>query len=107
MLRYHHVGIPTAASRPGERYVPQGRCWVSGYETSAYGVEWMRFEGDSPVPELVRSVPHVAFEVDDLGSALAGKRVIIPPNRPSDGVIVAFIEENGAPIEFLQFVRDS
>jgi hypothetical protein len=28
--------------------------------------------------------------------------VIIEPNSPSEGNIVAFIEENGAPIEFIQ-----
>ena len=39
---------------------------VSGYETSPYRVEWMRFEAESPLPELIRTVPHVAFVVDDL-----------------------------------------
>ncbi len=37
--------------------------------------------------------------------AIAGKNVIIKPNSPSPGVIVAFIEDNGAPIEFLQIDR--
>lgn len=32
-------------------------------------------------------------------------KVIIKPNSPSMGVIVAFIEDNGAPIEFLQLDR--
>jgi hypothetical protein len=27
--------------------------------------------------------------------------VIIQPNSPSEGVLVAFIEENGAPIELI------
>jgi hypothetical protein len=63
----------------------------------------MRFDPDCPLPELVKTVPHVAFVVDDLEAALAGKDVLIPPNRPSPGVIVAFIVDNGAPIEFLQF----
>ena len=31
------------------------------------------------------------------------KEVIIEPNSPAKGVTVAFIVENGAPIEFLQF----
>jgi hypothetical protein len=31
--------------------------------------------------------------------------VIIEPNSPSEGNIVAFIEENGAPIEFIQIVK--
>jgi hypothetical protein len=29
-------------------------------------------------------------------------KVIIAPNSPSLGVTVAFIEDNGAPVEFLQ-----
>lgn len=101
--RYHHVGIPTADVRPEEHHLPQFGMHVSGYETSAYGIEWMRFDADSPLPALVRTVPHVAFEVDDLDQAIAGKDILIPPNSPSEGVRVAFIVENGAPVEFLEF----
>jgi len=103
MRRYHHLGIPTAEPKPGERYLEQFKMYVSGFETSEYGVEWMRFEPGSSVPELVRTVPHVAFEVDDLEAEIQGKEVLIAPNSPSQGVRVAFIVENGAPIEFLQF----
>ncbi len=102
MRRYHHIGIPTTERRAGERLVEGYATYVSGYETSAYGIEWMRFEPEAPVPELVRTVPHVAFEVDDLAAEIAGKEVIIPPNSPSDGVTVAFIVENGAPVELLE-----
>jgi hypothetical protein len=63
----------------------------------------MRFEADAAVPDLVRQVPHVAFEVADLASELAGREILIPPNSPSDGVRVAFIVENGAPIELVEF----
>ena len=63
----------------------------------------MRFEPEAPVPDLVRTVPHVAFEVDDLSAEIAGKEILITPNSPSPGVTVAFIVENGAPVEFLQF----
>ena len=65
----------------------------------------MRFEPEAPVPELVRTVPHVAFEVDDLSAEIAGKEILIAPNSPSPGVTVAFIVENGAPVEFLQFEK--
>lgn len=101
--RYHHIGIPTTERREGERLVKGYATFVSGYETSAYGIEWMRFEPEAAVPELVRTVPHVAFEVDDLSAEIAGKEVLIAPNSPSPGVTVAFIIENGAPVEFLQF----
>ena len=101
--RYHHIGIPTTERREGERLVKGYATFVSGYETSAYGIEWMRFEPEAAVPELVRTVPHVAFEVDDLSAEIAGKEVLIAPNSPSPGVTVAFIIENGARVEFLQF----
>ena len=103
MRRYHHIGIPTSERRPGERLVKGYATYVSGYDTSAYGIEWMRFEPGAPLPELVRTVPHVAFEVDDLAAEIANKEILIAPNSPSDGVTVAFIVENGAPVEFLEF----
>jgi catechol 2,3-dioxygenase-like lactoylglutathione lyase family enzyme len=101
--RYHHVGFPTDEPRPDETYLERFKVYVSGYETSPFGVEWMRFEPGSPFPEIVKTVPHVAFEVDDLEAAIAGHEVLIEPNSPSAGVRVAFILHDGAPIEFLQF----
>ncbi|MFI5054378.1 MAG: hypothetical protein ACHQDE_08450, partial [Acidimicrobiia bacterium] len=99
---YHHLGIPTTQVRADERYLADLKVHVSGYESSPYRIEWMRFDRDCPVPELVRTVPHVAFEVDDLEGELAGKQLLIAPNSPSPGVRVAFIVDNGAPVEFLQ-----
>lgn len=106
MRKYHHIGIPTAEQKPGERYIEDLKMYVSGYEESPYNIEWMRFESDCPLPELVKSTPHVAFEVDDLEKALEGEKVIIGPNSPSEGIIVAFIEHNGAPVEFLEITDD-
>jgi hypothetical protein len=67
----------------------------------------MKYESECRIPELVRKVAHVAFEVENLQEALRGKKIIIEPNSPSPGVVVAFIEEAGAPIEFLQFAEHS
>ena len=105
MRRYHHLGIPTTDIRAGERYLAHLKVHVQGYEHSPYGIEWMRFDADCPVPELVKTVPHVAFEVDDLDAAIAGREVLIAPNSPSPDVRVAFIVDNGAPVEFLQFAH--
>lgn len=102
-MRFHHVGIPTIESRPDERYLAEYQMHVSGFETSAYGIEWMRFEPGSPVSEIIQTVPHVAFEVDDLDAAVAGKKLIGEIGSPSPGVRAAMILENGAPIEFLEF----
>ena len=101
MRRYHHLGIPTTTPRPDETYLANFGVFISGYESSPYGIEWMRFEPDSPLPELVKTVPHVAFEVDDLARELEGHELLIAPNSPSAGVTVAFIVDNGAPVELL------
>lgn len=103
--RYHHLGIPTQTPQPGELYVAHLKIHVSGFEDSPYGVQWMRFDDDAPYPEIIKTVPHVAFEVDDLAAALEGKEVLIAPNSPSAGVTVAMIIDNGAPIELLEFRR--
>ncbi len=102
-MKYHHIGIPTTIVRDGETYLEQYKVHVSGFDTSAYGVEWMRFEPGCPLPALVQRVPHVAFQVDELEAALAGREILIAPNSPAPGVRVAFIVENGAPIEFVEF----
>jgi hypothetical protein len=65
----------------------------------------MRFDEDSPLHPLIRTVPHVAFEVDDLDAALAGHEVIYPPGSPSDGVRAAMIVVDGAPVELIWFDR--
>jgi len=101
--RYHHMGIPTDKPRPGERYLEQYKVYVSGFETSPYGIEWMRFEPDSPISELIRTIPHVAFEVDNLDVEIRDKELLGGVSEPSGGVRVAMIIDNGAPVELLEF----
>jgi hypothetical protein len=103
--RYHHIGIPTSEPIEGEIYLPQFRLYVSGFDSSPFGVEWMRYEADSPVNELIKMVPHIAFEVDDLDMELTRKKfnIITTPNSPGEGIRVAMIEHNGAPVELIEF----
>lgn len=104
-LKYHHLGIPTTQPIAGEVYLEACKLYHFGYDKSEFGIEWMRYEKDCQLPEIVKTLPHVAFEVDDIHDAIKGRKVIIEPNSPSEGNIVAFIEENGAPIEFIQISR--
>lgn len=103
--KYHHTGIPTEKKLKNERYLPHLKMYVSGFESSPFGIEWMRFEKDSPVHPLVQKLPHVAFEVENLDSEITKRNlnVITPPNPPMDGVRVAMIEHNGAPLELIEF----
>jgi hypothetical protein len=106
--KYHHLGIPTDKVMPGERYLPHLRFYVSGFSESPFGIEWMRFGKGCPVNELIQTVPHIAFEVADLNYELSTRdlKVITEPNSPSDGIRVAMIEHNGAPIELIEFVKN-
>jgi len=100
--KYHHIGIPTEKSIPGEKHLKDYGVFHYGFEESEFGIEWMRYEDVCPLPEIVKTKPHIAFEVEDVRKAIIGRKVIIQPNSPSEGNIVAFIEEDGLPIELLQ-----
>ena len=106
--KYHHLGIPTDKVMPNEKYIPQFKFYVSGFTTSPFGVEWMRCEKESPIDILIQTVPHIAFEVDDLDFELKNRdlKIITEPNPPSDGVRVAMIEHDGAPIELIEFEKN-
>ena len=103
--RYHHLGIPTTTPRPKEVHLKHLGMHVSGFGTSPYGIEWMRFDRGCGVSELIRTVPHIAFEVDNLEKALKGLKPIGKISSPSRGVRVAMIIDNGAPIELIEFSR--
>jgi hypothetical protein len=81
---------------------------VSGFSESPFGIEWMRFEKNSPIDRLIQTIPHLAFEVADLDYELSvhDLKVLTEPNSPSDGVRVAMIEHNGAPVELIEFVKN-
>jgi hypothetical protein len=99
--KYHHLAIPTKKKMPNEIYLPQFKFYVSGFSKSPFGIEWMRFEKDSPISKLIQTVPHIAFTVEDIEYELAKRdfKVIIEPNLPAEGIRVAMIEHNRAPVE--------
>jgi hypothetical protein len=101
-VKYNHIGIPTSGPFEGEIALPHLKMTVSNHLNNAFGIQWQCYWNDAPYPELVKTVAHVAFEVDNLAGALEGQHVIIEPNSPSPGVVVAFIEVNGAPVELMQ-----
>ena len=105
-MRFHHLGIPTNEHKPDEIYLKQYKFYVSGFATSEFGIEWMRFEKDSPISEIIQKIPHLAFEVDDLDFAVKGRQMIGEISFPSEGVRTAMIIENGAPIELIEFRKD-
>ncbi|VAX00764.1 hypothetical protein MNBD_GAMMA22-883 [hydrothermal vent metagenome] len=102
-MKFNHIGIPVTGRFEGEIDLPELKMTVSDHENNPYGIQWQRYWENAPYPELVKTVPHVAFVVASIKKELLGKKVIIEPNSPSEGLIVAFIEVNGAPVELMQY----
>ena len=101
-MEFHHVGIPTQTKREGETYLEKARLFVTDAAASPFKIEWLRFEPDSPMPEQLKTSPHVAFVVQDMDAALEGREVLIEPFQPMEGITVAFIMHDGAPVEFMK-----
>ena len=106
--KYHHLGIPTDKVKPNERYLPHLKFYVSGFNESPFGIEWMRFDDDCPMSDIIKSVPHIAFEVEDIDKEFAGHNfeILSEPGIPSDGVRAAMILHHGAPIELIEFAKN-
>lgn len=104
---FHHIGLPTAESHPGEYLVEETKVWVTDPRKHPYHVEYLRFEKDSPVRGPVRDMPHVAYRVDDLDEALREETVLIEPFQPSPNFTVAFVMKDGAVIEYMKFEREA
>ena len=70
-MEYHHVGIPTKTVHEGESYLEAFKMYVTSFDSNPYGVEWLRFDPDSQLPELVKTVPHAAYDLTSLSSFVA------------------------------------
>ena len=103
--RYHHLGIPTTVPHTSEQHLKHLKVFVRGFRSSPFGIEWMRFEPDCKVNDLIRRIPHVAFEVDNIDKAIRGHEIIYPISSPSKGVRSAMIVHDGAPIELIEFKK--
>lgn len=102
-MTFNHIGTPVPGSFEGEIDLPHLKMTVSDHENNPYGIQWQKYWEGSPYPELVKTVPHVAFVVNNIEKELIGKNVIIKPDSPSEGLVVAFIEVNGAPVELMEY----
>jgi hypothetical protein len=102
---FHHIGIPTPTQQANEIYLADCRLFITDATLHEHRIEWLRFEPGTTMPPLLQKTAHVAFTVDNLDAALAGKKVIVPTFAPMDGLRVAFIDDAGAPVEFLEFAK--
>ena len=100
--RYHHLGLVSTQPMKDEYYIENWKVSLTPYDQSEFHLQWCRYHEGCPLPELVQTVPHVAFIVDNLDQALKGKKLIYGPFFPIENWRVAFIEECGAPVELIE-----
>jgi hypothetical protein len=99
---FHHIGIPTAEIRAGERYSARFGMYTSDSECQLARVQYHRFDVDSCLHPMLQSKPHPAFKVDNLGRAIENRILLLGPHEPIDGFLVAIILDGDMPIELIQ-----
>ena len=103
-MQYIHTGVPTTQEKNWSGYVESLRVHYVDPTTDPYNIEWLKFDDDAPMHEMVKTLPHVAYRVDDLDAALKGKKVIFGPMVPFPGLIISFIDHEGAVVELSQVI---
>jgi hypothetical protein len=99
---FHHLGIPANEVRPGERYSARFCMYTSDSDCQLVHVQWHRYTADSCLDPLVRSLPHAAFKVDNLGRAVVDRKVLLGPYEPISGYRVVIIDDGGMPVELIE-----
>jgi len=102
MRTFNHVGIITTEKKEGAMYNDVLSVWLTDYSKSDNKIEWLRFEKGSILPELVQTQTHMAYTVPDIKKELEGKNVIFPPLVCDEHLTIAFIEEEGIPVEIME-----
>ena len=102
---FHHIGIPTTQPQANEIYLESIKLFITDASQSPHHIEWTRAEPGCPFPEVLKTTAHVAYTVDNLDEALAGRKIIVEPFFPMEGVRAAFIDDAGAPVEYLEFKK--
>jgi hypothetical protein len=99
---FDHVGVPTEERQAGEMWVEATRVWVTDPARHPHRIEYLRFEPDSPVTGPVRELPHVAFRVENLETAMEGAPVLLGPFQATETLRVVFVERDGAVYEYME-----
>lgn len=103
--RFHHLGIPTEQVQSEERYSEHFKMYTSDHPGD-FKIQFHRFEPGSPLHPLIKSLPHIAFQVDHLVTAIAGKKILLGPYEPIAGYKVAMVDDAGFPVELIETLMD-
>ena len=97
-----HIGIPVKQKPAKTTYLAAAKLYITDPADSKNNIEFLFFEPECAMPEIVKNSTHIAYCVDDIAAELKGAEVLIPPFDPFPNVKAAFILEDGIPIELMQ-----
>jgi hypothetical protein len=101
-MQYLHTGVPTTQEKNWVGHVAPLGVHITDANADPYGIEWLKFDPDSPMDKAIQTKTHIAFRVDDLDAAVAGKKILLAPMSPMPGLRIAFIEYEGVVVELSQ-----
>ena len=105
-MQYDHLGIPTTRKQAREFWVEQSRVWVTDAHKHRFGVEWLRYEPDSPVTGPLRDQPHLSFRVDrreEIEEIGQGMKVLLKPFDAGFCIAGFYETDDGAIIELVWY----
>jgi hypothetical protein len=102
MRTFHHVGIITNEKKEGAMYNEVLSVWLTDISKSPNKIEWLKFEEGSILHELIQKETHLAYTVPSMEEELKGKNILFPPMVCNEHLTIAFIEEEGIPIEIME-----
>ena len=102
---FSHWGVPTSEEKEGMTYIEGIKTAITDFAASPFAIEWLKFDADSPMPELVQKVAHVAFVVESMEEALKDEKVIVAPFPVGENLTCAFIDGGGFAVELMEFKK--
>lgn len=105
MRTLNHIGVVTTTPAEGETYNEGMKVWLTDFSKSPNKIESLRFDEGSWLPSLIQTKAHIAYEVDSMEEELKGAKILIEPFDAGDGLMLAFIEEEGVAIELMQMPK--
>ncbi len=99
MRTFSHFGIPVTKAFTGELYNEDLHLYYTEVDASPNKIEFLRFMPECPFHDLIKNVAHIAYSVPSVEEAIPGAKILYGPFTPIEGMTVAFIEEEGIPIE--------
>ena len=106
MRKYNHIGIVTTTPQAGEFYAEGLKVHLTNFAESPNKIEFLRYEEGSPLPEILQTTTHIAYEVPSIAEELkVAKKILVEPFEGGENLMCAFVEEEGIAIELMEYQK--